>query len=119
LPLTAELPLAYVGCVPTTSVLAHTGTRQDSANRCVGQTLTFYWMTVAYVEQANSGFINYCSARRSLGLESLVLCRLSERLMGWSSPARRRGSTRFTNGSLDRKGDVSKYEIIDLKHFTK
>ena len=96
--------------------------RTNGSTDCSEQHKYFYWMTVAYIEQANSGFVitarcdvrwvwNHCAMPVVGATDGMVLAREKKRKYTLYIALR--------NGSLDRKGSVSKYEIVDLKHFTK
>lgn len=82
----------------------------------------FYWMTFAYIAQPSSGFIitarcdvrwrwNHCALPVIGATDGMVIEREKKGHYAIYIALR--------NGSLDRKGTVSKYEIVDLKHFTK
>ena len=92
----------------------------DGRTNCSEEHNYFYWMTVAYVSDTNAGFVitarcdvrwrwNHCALPVVGAKDAMVLAREKKGKYAIYISLRK--------GSLDKKGSVSKYEVVDLKHF--
>ncbi len=98
-----------------------TGTVKTSGTTDCSETHNyFYWMDVAYADGADSAYIitarcdvrwrwNHCALPAEGMTDGMVLEREKKGKYALYIYLRK--------GALDRKGSVSKYEIVDLKHF--
>ncbi|MGP0021296.1 MAG: PDZ domain-containing protein [Candidatus Sulfotelmatobacter sp.] len=117
-------------CTSSSSGSVH-GTVDDSGN-VTGRTTTsgstncsethnyFYWMDVAYADAANSSYVitarcdvrwvwNHCAVPIEGNTNGMVIEREKKGKYAIYISLHR--------GALDRKGSVSRYEVVDLKHF--